>query len=70
MDEQEQQDKFIRLCGGTRKAERLDYLYHHRSHPHGFNNLDPNYESKEDAFRREAKQEGFSTRQIEAYLKL
>ena len=69
MDEQEQQDKFIRLCGGRRKAGRIDYLYHN-SYPHGFNDLDPNYESKEDAFRREAKQEGFSTPQIEAYLKL
>ena len=69
MSEQEQQDKFIRICRGTRKAERIDYLYHH-SYPHGFNDLDPNYESKEDAFRREAKQEGFSNRQIEAYLKL
>jgi len=69
MDEQEQQGKFIRLCRGKRKADLIDRIFHN-SYPHGFNDLDPNYESKEDAFRREAKQEGFSTRQIEAYLKL
>lgn len=69
MDEQELQDQFFHLCGGRRRADRIDYLYHN-SYPHGFNSLDPNYESKEDAFRRVAKYEGFSKSQIEMYLKL
>lgn len=62
VDEQEANDRFVRLVGGVRKADRLQQIWR---------NSYPSYrKSREEVFREEAKREGFSDRAIEAFLKL
>lgn len=68
-DEQERQDYFVELCGGTNKADALERIYKESypcSHP-----LDifKKY-TKEDIFRMKAKKAGFTNKQINYFLSL
>lgn len=69
--EQERQDRFVALCRGHRKADQLDRLYQN-SWPHGtaYDRLTGTGMTREESFRQNAKSEGFSISQINAYLKL
>ena len=71
VDEQEANDRFVRLVGGVRKADRLQQIWN-SSFPHGmeYDKLQGRYISREQDFRNKAKREGFSDRAIEAFLKL
>jgi len=66
VDEQELQDRFVSLCGGTASADRLQQIWN-GSYPHQSAFGD---ESKVEVFRKNARREGFTARQIEAFLKL
>lgn len=73
MDEQEANDEFIGLVGGVRKADRLQQIWN-SSYPHG-TEYDKvfhreSYKSKEEVFRERALREGYTKRQIEAFLNL
>ena len=63
-DEQKENDRFIRLVG-VKKADRLQYIWN-TSYPHGFQSEVP----KETEFLKRAKDEGFTDKQIDAFLKL
>ena len=73
--EQQLQDEFMKLFGRFKqgkpsekilqKTDRLQYIWN-TSYPHGFHSEVP----KEDEFRRRAKDEGFTDKQINAFLKL
>ena len=67
-DEQVEQDKFVRLIGGMKKADRMQYLWGN-SYPHSTSNIFKPI-TKEEDFRRQAKQEGFTDKQVDAFLKL
>jgi len=67
-DEQEEQDRFIRIIGGISKADRLQHIWNN-SYPHSTSNIFRPI-TKEQDFMDKAKNEGFSKRQIEAFLKL
>jgi hypothetical protein len=62
MDEQEANDKFVRMVGGVKKADRLQQIWN-MSYPH-------HKKTREEDFRERAKGEGFTDKQIEAFLKL
>jgi len=62
LDEQELNDRFVRLCGGVRKADRLQAIWSFSYPRHG--------KSREETFRETAKSEGFTERQIKAFLNL
>jgi hypothetical protein len=60
--EQEKQDHFIRIVGGIKKADRLQQIWN-QSYPH--------YKiSRGEDFRARAKAEGFTDKQIDAFLQL
>jgi len=62
MDEQEVNDRFVRLFHGVKRADRLQQIW---------NNSFPRFRmTREEVFRREAKSEGFTDKQIDAFLKL
>ena len=73
--EQELQDEFMKLFGRFKqgkpterilqKTDRLQYLWN-TSYPHGFHGEVP----KEIDFSIRAKQEGFTNKQIDAFLNL
>lgn len=69
--EQENQDRFVKLVGGTAKADELDRLYQN-SYPHGteYDRLFGRGLTKEQAFERAALARGFTKRQIAAYRSL
>jgi len=67
-DEQKETDKFVRLVGGTKKADRLQDIWRN-SCPHSTSDVFKPITREED-FRRQAKEEGFTDKQIEAFLKL
>jgi len=67
MDEQEANDRFVRLVGGVKRADRLQQIWN-MSFPHGMRLC--NYVSREDDFRRRAKAEGYTDREIDAFLNL
>jgi hypothetical protein len=62
MDEQEANNRFVRLVGGVKRADRLQQIWS-MSYP-GYK------KSREEDFRERAKAEGFTDKQIEAFLKL
>jgi hypothetical protein len=66
MDEQKANDRFVRIAGGRKRAERLQHIWD-TSHPHGCGLTET---PKETEFRRRAKQEGFTDKQIETFLAL
>lgn len=68
MDEQKEQDRFLRLVGGSKKADRLQYIWGN-SCPHSTSSIFKKI-SKEEDFRENAKINGFSKKQIDAFLKL
>jgi hypothetical protein len=62
LTEQELNDKFVRMVGGVKKADRLQQIWN-MSYPH--------YKKKrEEDFREKAKAEGYTDEQIEFFLKL
>ena len=71
MDEQEANDRFVRLVGGVKRADRLQQIWN-MSYPHGteLDKLWGRYVSREDDFRRRAKAEGYTDKQIDAFLNL
>jgi len=66
MDEQEANDRFVRIVGGRGRAERLQRIWD-TSYPHGCGLTEI---PKEVEFRRRAKEEGFTEKQIETFLAL
>lgn len=72
--EQQLQDEFVKLVAGRirnkqkarEKCDRLQYLWN-TSYPHG---LGSHQEPKDVEFRRRAKDEGFTDKQIDAFLAL
>jgi len=62
LDEQEANDRFVRLCRGVKSADRLQSIWR-ESYP-GFG------KSREENFKERALREGFRVRQIEAFLAL
>jgi hypothetical protein len=67
-DEQMEQEKFIKIIGGIQKADRLQQIWGN-SYPHSTSNIfKPT--TKEMDFSNQAKNEGFSERQIKAFLNL
>jgi len=73
MTEQERTDDFVRLVGGVRKADRLQWIWN-TSYPYGteYDRVFKTgfYKTKEDVFRSRARKEGFSEGQINAFLSL
>ena len=65
-DEQHEQDKFVKLVGGTRAADRLQQLWGQSYPGGGFMNTI----SKEDVFMASAIREGFTNKAIKAFMKL
>ena len=53
--EQERNDRFVKMCGGVKKADRMQQLW---------NNY--RYDGNK-AFEQAAKREGFTSRQINAF---
>jgi len=60
--EQELNDNFVRICGSVGKADRLQQLWN-MSYPHY-------KKTREQDFKEQAKREGFTNRQINAFLSL
>ena len=60
--EQELNDKFVRMVHGVKRADRLQQIWN-MSYPH-YN------KTKEQEFRDRAKEEGFTDKQIDFFLKL
>lgn len=67
-DEQRETDNFVALCGGTQKADRLMRIWNN-SYP-GISASIWDKPSKEDMFRRSAARDGFTSRQVNAFLRL
>ena len=71
--EQERQDAFVDLVGGTAKADSLAAIWS-RCHPTGtqYDKLMRTgyYHSREDHFRRAALREGFTKKQCDAFMAL
>lgn len=62
-DEQKMQEKLIGLCGGTQKAGELQRIWRN-SYPHpGFG-----VKTKEDDFRKQGKEAGFTSEAIEYFI--
>ena len=62
LDEQELNDRFVRMVGGVRRADRLQEIWR---------NSFPHYKkTREEDFREKAKAEGFTDEQIDFFLKL
>lgn len=62
MDEQEANNRFVRLVGGIKRADRLQQIW---------NNSFPQFNmTKQEVFREKAKSEGFTDLQIDAFLRL
>jgi hypothetical protein len=66
MDEQKANDRFVRMVGGRARAERLQHIWD-TSWPHG---CGLTKQPKEVEFKRRAKEEGFTDKQIEVFLSL
>jgi len=60
--EQEANDRFVRMVHGVKRADRMQVIWRN-SYP--FMN-----KTKEQVFRESAKAEGFTDKQIDAFLKL
>jgi hypothetical protein len=67
-DEPVEQEKFIRIVGGTQKAERLQRIWDSSFPRYSGNMFKPL--TKEDVFAIESKKEGFTDKQIKAFLEL
>ena len=67
-DESEEQDRFVRTIGGIAKADHLQRIWN-RSYPHSTSNIFRPI-TKEQDFRSNAKREGFTDKQIDAFLRL
>ena len=65
--EQEEQDEFLQGLGRSR-AMRLQNIWN-MSYPHSTSNMFKPV-TKEDDFRRQAKEEGFTEREIGMFLRL
>jgi hypothetical protein len=68
INEQERQDRFVRLVGGTNRADELMRIWNN-SYPHGtkYDRLYGRGLTKEQAFERNALNRGFTKRQISAF---
>ena len=66
MNEQEKQDRFIELIGGIRRADRLQMIWNN-SYPVStlYGQI-----TKEEIFKRNAIKEGYTKKEIEAFLNL
>ena len=71
IDEKATQDAFIDFVGGTAKADRLQLL-NMNSYPMGtaLDRLNGRGKTKEQVFRRKAKNAGYTDRQVTAFLML
>ena len=65
--EQEEQDEFLQELGETRSLQ-LQNIWNN-SYPHSTSNIFKKI-TKEDDFRRQAKADGFTDKQIEMFLRL
>jgi hypothetical protein len=71
-DEQAENDAFVRLVGGIKRADRIQQIWRD-SYPEGFGGkgLGMNRgKPKEEVFRENAKKEGFTDQQINRFLDL
>lgn len=68
IDEETLQEEFTSAVGGVKKADRLQYIWNNCC-PHSTNNMFRPI-TKEDDFRRQAKAEGYTDKQIDMFLKL
>lgn len=67
-DEEYEQEKFIRAVGGRSKADELQRIWNN-SFPHStYDIFHP--KSKTDVFKEKARDSGFTTKQINAFLNL
>lgn len=67
-NEQERNDKFVRLCRGRQRADRLQQIWDN-SYPRSTSNIFVKL-SKTDVFKETALREGFTEKQINAFLRL
>jgi len=67
-DEQAENDKFVRMVHGVRRADRLQEIWN-MSYPKGNCGMMKG-QTKEEVFREHAKAEGFTDKQIDAFLAL
>ncbi len=68
MDEREKQDHFIHLMGGTNKSDNIQYIWNNSypcdMRPQG------KLHTREQIFRKRAKDEGYTDEQIDYFLNL
>ena len=67
IDEFAMQEQMVDIVGGTKKADRLSYLYNN-SYP-----IDMGWRNKKtkgEVFRSKAKREGFTDNQVDAFLQI
>jgi len=62
VDEQKANDRFVRMVHGIRRADRMQEIWR--------NSYPSLRKSKEEVFRESAKREGFTDKQIDAFLML
>ena len=67
-DEQAENDSFVRLVGGVKRADRMQQIWN-MSYPQGNCGLLKG-KSKEEVFREKAKAEGFTDIQVNRFLDL
>jgi len=67
-DEQATQDAFVEFVGGTRRADQLSRIAKD-SYPHGMLGS-PYYQTREEVLRLKAKNEGFTDKEVDAFLML
>ena len=69
MTEQERQDYFVRVVGGRQKAEKMHRLWQN-TYPRycSLNDGYPKQHTKQEVFLVKAKEEGFTKKQIDAFL--
>ncbi len=70
-DERAMQEKFEDLCGGVKRAERLNWIWNN-SYPVGtqYDFMMKRGKTKRQVFEEKAKAEGFSDKQIQCFMEL
>ena len=68
-DEQDLQNQFVDLVGGSARADRLDYIWKN-SYPGITSSWIKPAPTKTEMFIRAAKRNGFTDREIQAFLEL
>lgn len=68
-DERATQDAFVEYVGGPGQADQLSRIYQN-SYPHGANDMDPYYKTKDQVFRIRALRDGFTDEDVDAFFSL